>query len=106
MKIKATPFCDYCNEIDDIRHFFFACGEVQNFLKLFFQWWNDMDYIWVDFPNYPNAKEIVLGISDESDECQVINFCILQVKYYIYRQRLFNENYYICQKWNVYWQLN
>ena len=42
-------------------------------------------------PNHPNAKEIVFGKSGESDECQVIIFCILQVKYYIYRQRLFNE---------------
>ena len=42
-------------------------------------------------PNHPNAKEIVFGKSGESDECQVIIFCILQVKYYIYRQRLFKE---------------
>ena len=66
-KLKPLPFVT----TTDIKHFFFACVEVQNVWKLLFQWWNDMNYIRVNFPNYPNAKKILLGISSESDECQV-----------------------------------
>ena len=51
-----------------------------------------MGYEDVDFPIYPNEKGIIFGLKNSSDGMIVLNFCILHIKYYIYRQRLFHEN--------------
>ena len=36
--------------------------------------------------------DILSGVSSMNGGHEVLNFCILHVKYYIYKQRLFNEN--------------
>ncbi len=37
-----SPKCLYCNEIDNIRHFFLFCPKVHNLWNSLFQWWNRM----------------------------------------------------------------
>ncbi len=37
-----SPKCLFCNEIDNIRHFFLFCPKVHNFWNSFFQSWNRM----------------------------------------------------------------
>ena len=37
MKIKDSPTCNFCNQIDDIDHFFFNCPMVQTLWRSFFQ---------------------------------------------------------------------
>ena len=37
MKIKASPQCSYCDEIDYTSHFFFHCPHVRHLWYLFFQ---------------------------------------------------------------------
>ena len=46
----------------------------------------------VDFPMYPNEKCIIFGLKNSTKSMTVLNFCILLIKYYIYRQRLLHEN--------------
>ena len=36
--------------------------------------------------------DILFGVNSMNDCHEVLNFCILHIKYYIYKQRLFNEN--------------
>ena len=55
-------------------------------------WWNTLDYDGVDFPAYPNIKTIIFGSQDVTEGVAVLNFCILHIKYYICRQRLFQDN--------------
>ncbi len=38
IKIKTSEVCDYCNEIDDISHFFFLCTNVREFWNLILNW--------------------------------------------------------------------
>ena len=92
MKIKASPQCSYCDEIDDTSHFFFHCPNVRNLWYLFFQMWNGIEYHRVNFPNYPDVYDILFGIKNMNDGHEVLIFCILHIKYYIYKQRLFHDN--------------
>ena len=91
MKIKASPQCSYCDEKDDISHFL-HCPNVQHLWFLFFEMWNEIEYQHVNFPHYPNVYDILFGVSSMNDCYEVLNFCILHIEYYIYKQRLFNEN--------------
>ena len=54
MKIKPSPQCTYCDELDDISHFFFQCRNVYGLWCAFFNLWNETNYGRVDFPNFPN----------------------------------------------------
>ena len=92
MKIKTSPQSSYCEEIDDISHFFFHCPTVQHLWFLFFEMRNEIVYQHVNFPHYPIVYDIWFGVNSMNDGLAVLNFCILHIKYYIYRQRLFNEN--------------
>ena len=54
--------------------------------------WNGIEYHRVNFPNYPDVYYILFGIKNMNDGHEVLHFCILHVKYYIYKQRLFHDN--------------
>ena len=92
MKIKASPQCSYCDEIDDTSHFCFHCLNVRHLWYLFCQTWNGKEYHRVNVPNYPDVYDILFGIKNMNDGHEVLNFCILHIKYYIYKQRLFHDN--------------
>ena len=78
-------------QIDDTSHFFFHCPNVRHLWYLFFQMWNGTEYHRVNFPNYPDVYDILFGIKNMNDGHEVLNFCILHIKYYIYKQRLFHN---------------
>ena len=92
MKIKASSQCSYCDGIDDISHFFFHCANVHYLWNQFFALWNEVEYYKVNFPNYPNAKDILFGITNAHNGNEVMNFCVIHVKFYIYKRRLFSDN--------------
>ena len=93
MKILTSPKCSYCPEIDDISHFFCTCDRVNEFWCGLFAWWNSTEEIRVNYPNFPAPHDIIFGLPVTEDQMIVINFVIIHAKYYIYRQRLFQENY-------------
>ena len=51
-----------------------------------------IEYHRVYFPNYPDVYDILFGIKNKNDGHEVLNFCKLYIKYYIYKQRLFHDN--------------
>ena len=94
MKIKNSPVCSYCDQTDDIGHFFFMCKDVYDFLKRIYTWWNTFDHDDVDFPAFPNVKTVIFGSQSQciTETVAVLNFCMFHIKYYIHRQRLFQDN--------------
>ncbi len=42
INLSNSPKCLFCNEIDNIRHFFLFCQKVHNFWNSFVQRWNRM----------------------------------------------------------------
>ena len=93
MKILRLPTCSYCPDIDDIAHFFCKCDRVNIFWQNFFTWWTSIGEIHTNYPNFPSPHEIIFGMPGSEDPIMVMNFCILHAKHYIYKQRLFHENY-------------
>ena len=92
MKLKETPMCSYCDETDDILHFFVHCVNVSDIWKEFFIWWNQLGVFLVDFPTRNSETDISFGLPNETDNQIILNFCILHMKNYIYKQRLFVNN--------------
>ena len=89
MKIKTTPTYSYCDEMDDIIHFFVLCPETYRFWVSFPHWWNI--YTPTGNPLYhtilPEGKQIIFGItSHKSDPYVVLNYCVMHAKYNIYKQ--------------------
>ncbi len=95
IKIKTSDVCDYCKDIDVIPHFFFHCMNVREFWKLIL---NSLETISnLQLKCSPILEECIIFSFPEGnisirEEISVINFCIIYIKYYIYFQRLFNNN--------------
>jgi hypothetical protein len=89
LKIKDNNLCSFCNNIDDISHFFLRCGKAEQLWQYFFNWWKSItkiDIIGI-FPNY--LEEYVLfGFPFENNCMKALNFCIAHVKNYIYHQKM------------------
>ena len=91
MKMKATPICDYCPATDNILHFFVYCPDVKQLWVSFYDWFNIKNNVGVRFES-PCDEVLLFGYLNEDIVFQVLNFCILHLKYYIHRQRLFGNN--------------
>ena len=90
MKIKPLV-CSYYDQTDDIGHFFFMCKDVYEFWKRICTWWNKLYYD-VDFPVFLNVKTVIFGSQCNPKTVSVLNFCMFHIKYYINKQRLFQNN--------------
>ncbi len=89
IKIKNSPDCDYCNNKDDLPHYFIRCQKVAEFWTHYFNWWVNLIR---DRHSQVVEGCIWFGLPSNSAIMLVHNFCILFAKYYIYIQRLFNNN--------------
>ena len=67
MKIEHSPVCSYCDQTDDIGHLV-----ISTFLQ--------------------NVKTVIFGSQCITETVAVLNFRIFHIKYYIYIQRLFQDN--------------
>ncbi len=90
MKLVPSPRCSYCDETDTLRHFFLLCDKVKHFWDSFFKWWNRLGDLQVcDVPE----ECVLFGYQWETDDIfKVLNFCILNAKFYIHKQKLLNNN--------------
>ena len=92
MKIKNSPVCTYCDQTNDTGHLFFLCKDVYEFWRKICTCWNTLDYDGVDLPAYPNAKTIIFGSQDATEDLAVLNFGIFHIRHYVYiEQRLFHD---------------
>ena len=71
---------------------------MHEFWKNVCYWWNTIGSEDMDFPMYPNEKCIIFGLKNSTESMTVLNLCILHIKYYIYRQRLFHDNIFQLQE--------
>ncbi len=38
IKIKESSICNYCNDVNDIPHFFLKCSKVKEFWNMMINW--------------------------------------------------------------------
>ena len=93
MKITDNPNCNYCGKLDDIQHFFLYCDKSEAFWNSFFIWWNGLGDIIVPFGHEDFAESILFGYQPEGEVFDVLNYCVILGKYYIYCQRIHNDNH-------------
>ena len=92
MHIVDNANCLYCTGIDTLKHFFLFCPKIASFWKHFFNWWNSLGDIEIT-PDYDNLEESILfGFQAEGGSFKVLNYCVLMAKYYIYINRIHNNN--------------
>jgi exonuclease III len=95
IKIKDSDKCSYCNNVDDIPHFFINCPKVLEFWGYWFNWWERVTNIQITNINCIKQR-ILFGFiyppADLKEKFQVLDYCILYTKYYIYIQRLYKNN--------------
>lgn len=85
MKIKTSPSCILCGNLDTIEHRFYFCEYVGTYWKHFQTWWNRLNITYINDISY---QDIIFGFYEE--KCESLNYCILLSKYYI--QFVFNSD--------------
>jgi hypothetical protein len=95
LKILDSNMCSFCNkEIDTIQHFFLLCENINLFWKTFNNWWYRLTK--VNFTTISNTnrlqQNILFGFINPEYNTTVLNYCILQAKYYIYINKLNKYN--------------
>lgn len=76
--------------IDTIAHFLFLCPIVQAFWITICRWFKDS----VDIRLYGiSAKDFFFGVDPSFNRGKIINYVLLQTKYFVHRQNLFHQGF-------------
>ena len=91
IKIKSSSRCSYCDHEDTIQHFFLFCENPFNFWDQWYNWFKRITGI--DIGNSEKTDEYILfGYPGNDDFTLVLNYCILAAKYYIYLNKMCENN--------------
>lgn len=88
LRIKDSHICSFCNQVDNITHFFYECCTVTPFWSDLTKWCKRYLDIHLDRISIP---EILLGVTRKLENTRVINFVITQAKFYIQKRKLFHH---------------
>ena len=87
--ICESSLCSFCKEEDSLTHFFIHCKTTKSLWISFFHWWYRTSGI--DIQNTLD-EHILFGYPGNNDVEDVLNYCILFGKYYIYCKKLYGSN--------------
>ena len=76
--------------MDDISHYFYRCDQLSEFWQSCRNWLND-SIADLDQMIHLQCKDVILGVLEPKNKADVINFAILQAKWYIFRKKYNNE---------------
>ena len=79
-----SPLCDFCEkELETIEHLFFHCTKVRTF-------WDDLKVVLnsLNITVRLDIKAVLFGIVDTEDISLLVNYILLESKYFIYRCKL------------------
>jgi hypothetical protein len=83
--------CPICFVEDTIQHFFIECEPVREFWRKLINWWNNMDFLFIDPYRDELRENILFGFLNIDNWYKVLNFVISYAKWYIYRSKLANS---------------
>ncbi len=92
MKLVDNAKCKYCQELDNISHFFLFCPKEDQLWRIFFIWWNNLGDIQIPLHSDSLEECILFGFHIEGDIISFLNYCIVIAKFHIYCQRIHNNN--------------
>jgi hypothetical protein len=82
---KANSFkCNFCQEIDNISHYFYNCNSTKQFWSGVQNWWNTMeeDEITID------KLTALMGIRSKRSKFDKLNVCLQMARWHIYIEKL------------------
>lgn len=88
IRIQSTDLCKYCNDVDTLTHFFFSCPRVQPLWLALCNWSAQQVNIQLD---HISLHHYMLGIPPENPQAKLLNYIILTLKIYIFRQKLYHD---------------
>ena len=91
-KISESPTCKFCPDEDSLIHFFATCPKIKEFWSTFFSWWKRISDTNIELRDKELHFTILLGSCSQGEYFDVLNFCLLSAKHYIYIKRLFHDN--------------
>ena len=83
-KKVVSPLCDFCEkELETIEHLFFHCTKVSTF-------WDELKVVLnsLDIAIRFDIKNVLFGILDADNISILVNYILLESKYFIYRCKL------------------
>lgn len=87
IRIKDSDLCEYCAVTDTLSHFLFYCQKVTVFWESICNWFyqeTNLDLAQV------TCNEFLFGLPKEAPNSKTVNIILLNVKFYIYRQKMFH----------------
>ena len=79
----GSPECEYCEQSDNLLHFFIECPRVADFLNNAKRWTkNVLQYSLEQL----DCRQFLLGLDSNDQNSKVKNFLALNIKFYIYSQ--------------------
>lgn len=96
IRIKDTDCCPFCQEKDTIIHFFFHCRVVSTFWRQICGWFaNSVDL----YLEKLSPKEFLFGVPDSYHKHRIINLVLIQLRFFIFRQKLFHSGKLCLIQW-------
>ena len=89
IKILASNKCEFCDLEDNLIHFLIRCNKVQQFWSCFINWWTRTTNISIAIENIEEC--IIFGFQEKGTDIDMLNYCVLLGKFYIYTKRLYHE---------------
>lgn len=88
VRIRDSDWCDYCDETDSISHHLFSCAKVRPFWASLSKWFRQAVDLYLD---QISTKEYIFGLPKGARHRKVINAILLEVKFYIHRQKRYHD---------------
>lgn len=89
IRIRLSPQCSFCDMEDSISHFFLKCEEVQRFWDSLSHWCET--HLDISLSQLSQVEKL-LGVCTPAKESKLLNWLLLQAKFFIHRNRLFHGN--------------
>ena len=89
-KKSESDLCCYCGSLETIEHFLYECNLTRSLWSGFFEWWQTVTKTYISC----SLLDILFGIAnpEKNPEIIILNFCIIFVKYYIYKSKIHGKN--------------
>ena len=79
--------CNYCEQTDNLAHFFIHCKNTDNLWHKIVKWLEDT----LECNLAVTHRDIIFGYTGENPNKEIINYCIILAKYYIYSVKVKNK---------------
>lgn len=90
IRIRDTKTCSYCDEWDDLVHFFYYCPATMAFWDSVALWLNANSNT-VIFPQDIEEPDFLFGLKGHAEDERRVNLILLYGRFYVYKQKIFGN---------------